>query len=104
MPMQSANIVGSGPNGLAATITLAQKGVAVTVYERRPDFGGAVTTAELTLPGFLHDAGSSVYPLGIASPFFRTLPLQHYGLRYIQPGAALAHPLDDGTALTLERS
>ncbi len=103
MSLQTANIVGSGPNGLAAAITLAQRGVAVTVYERSDYVGGAATTAELTLPGFHHDVGSSVYPLGIASPFFRTLPLTAHGLRYIQPDAPLAHPLDDGTALTLER-
>jgi len=103
MALQTANIVGSGPNGLAAAITLAQRGVAVTVYERSDHVGGAATTAELTLPGFHHDVGSSVYPLGIASPFFRTLPLAAHGLRYIQPDAPLAHPLDDGTALTLER-
>ena len=103
MALQTANIVGSGPNGLAAAITLARRGVAVTVYERSGHIGGAATTAELTLPGFHHDVGSSVYPLGIASPFFRTLPLTAHGLRYIQPDAPLAHPLDDGTALTLER-
>lgn len=102
MPLHTANIVGSGPNGLAAAITLAQKGVAVTVYERNAQVGGGATTAELTLPGFHHDVGSSVYPLGIASPFFRTLPLERFGLRFIQPEAALAHPFDDGTALTLE--
>jgi phytoene dehydrogenase-like protein len=104
MALHTANIVGSGPNGLAAAITLAQRGVAVTVYERAAIIGGAATTAELTLPGFHHDVGSSVYPLGIASPFFRTLPLAEHGLRYIHPGAPLAHPLDDGTALTLERN
>jgi phytoene dehydrogenase-like protein len=103
MALCTANIVGSGPNGLAAAITLAQRGVAVTVYERSAGIGGAATTAELTFPGFRHDVGSSVYPLGIASPFFRTLPLAAHGLRFIQPPAPLAHPLDDGTALTLER-
>jgi phytoene dehydrogenase-like protein len=103
MALETANIVGSGPNGLAAAITLAQRGVAVTVYERSDHVGGAATTAEITLPGFHHDVGSSVYPLGIASPFFRTLPLAAHGLRYIQPDAPLAHPLDDGTALTLEQ-
>jgi phytoene dehydrogenase-like protein len=100
--MQTANIIGSGPNGLAAAVTLAQRGVQVTVYERNPTLGGACSTAEITLPGFHHDLGSSAYPLGIASPFFRSLPLAEHGLRWIQPAAALAHPLDDGTALTLE--
>jgi phytoene dehydrogenase-like protein len=102
MPLRSANVLGSGPNGLAAAITLAQQGVAVTVYERNATPGGACATAEVTLPGFRHDLGSSAYPLGIASPFFCSLPLAQYGLRWIQPDAAGAHPLDDGTALTLE--
>jgi phytoene dehydrogenase-like protein len=100
--MQTANIIGSGPNGLAAAITLAQRGVAVTVYERNARLGGACSTAEITLPGFHHDLGSSAYPLGIASPFFRSLPLEAHGLRWIHSPAALAHPLDDGSAFTLE--
>jgi phytoene dehydrogenase-like protein len=102
--MRTANIIGSGPNGLAAAITLAQRGIAVTVYERNALPGGACSTAEVTLPGFRHDLGSSVYPLGIASPFFRALPLQDFGLRWIQPSAPAAHPLDDGTALLQEHS
>jgi phytoene dehydrogenase-like protein len=102
MPLRSANIIGSGPNGLAAAITLAQRGVAVTVYERNSTPGGACSTAEVTLPGFHHDLGSSAYPLGIASPFFRSLPLAEHGLRWIQPPAAIAHPLDGGQAYTLE--
>lgn len=104
MALRTANIIGSGPNGLAAAITLAQRGVAVTVYERNAQPGGACSTAEITLPGFRHDLGSSVYPLGIASPFFRTLPLQDFGLRWIQPDAPLAHPFDDGTAILQEHS
>ena len=104
MPLQKANIIGSGPNGLAAAITLAQRGVAVTVYERNPRLGGACATGEITLPGFHHDLGSSCYPLGVASPFFNSLPLADHGLRWIEPPAALAHPLDDGTAVTLEHS
>jgi phytoene dehydrogenase-like protein len=103
MALRTANIIGSGPNGLAAAITLAQRGVAVTVYERNERIGGACSTAEITLPGFRHDLGSSVYPLGIASPFFRSLPLQEFGLRWIQPDAPVAHPLDDGTAVVQER-
>ena len=102
MPLRTANIIGSGPNGLAAAITLAQRGVAVTVYERNATLGGACSTAETTLPGFHHDLGSSAYPLGIASPFFNSLPLAQHGLRWIQPSAAVAHPLDDGVAFTLE--
>jgi phytoene dehydrogenase-like protein len=104
MPLRTANIIGSGPNGLAAAITLAQRGVAVTVYERNAQLGGACSTAEVTLPGFHHDLGSSCYPLGIASPFFTTLPLGDFGLRWIEPGAAVAHPLDDGTAVMLEHT
>jgi phytoene dehydrogenase-like protein len=104
MPLRNANIIGSGPNGLAAAITLAQHGIAVTVYERNAQIGGACSTAEVTLPGFHHDLGSSVYPLGVASPFFKSLPLEQYGLRWIEPDAPLAHPFDDGTAVLLEHS
>jgi phytoene dehydrogenase-like protein len=102
--MPSANIIGSGPNGLAAAITLAQHGFAAAVYERNPQIGGGLRTLPLTLPGFRHDLCSAVYPLGIASPFFRTLPLAQHGLRWIEPPAPLAHPLDDGSAITLEHS
>ena len=104
MPLRTANIIGSGPNGLAAAITLAQRGVGVTLYERNAQIGGACSTGGLTLPGFHHDLGSSVYPLGVASPFFKALPLEQYGLRWIEPDAPLAHPLDDGTAVLLEHS
>jgi phytoene dehydrogenase-like protein len=104
MPLQTANIIGSGPNGLSAAITLAQRGVAVTVYERNAILGGACSTADVTLPGFHHDLGSSCYPLGIASPFFRSLPLAAHGLRWIEPPTPVAHPLDDGTAVTLEHA
>ncbi len=99
-----AIVVGSGPNGLAAAITLAREGWAVTVREAQPTVGGGARSAELTLPGFLHDVCSAVYPLGIASPFFSTLPLAEHGLAWIQPSAPLAHPFDDGTAAVLERS
>ena len=104
MPLRSAHVIGSGPNGLAAAIRLAQAGVDVTVFERNAHVGGACSTGELTLPGFLHDLGSSAYPLGIASPFFRTLPLERFGLEWVQPAAAVAHPLDDAPALTLEHA
>jgi phytoene dehydrogenase-like protein len=104
MPLRNANIIGSGPNGLSAAITLAQHGVAVTVYERNATIGGACATAEVTLPGFHHDLGSSVYPLGVASPFFKSLPLAAHGLRWIEPPVPMAHPLDDGTAVLLEHS
>ncbi len=103
MALRTANVIGSGPNGLAAAITLAQRGVAVTVFERNRQLGGACATAEVTLPGFRHDLGSSAYPLGIASPFFNSLPLAHYGLRWLQPDIPIAHPLDNGAVATLER-
>ncbi len=104
MPLRTANIIGSGVNGLAAAVALAQRGVTVTVFERNERIGGACSSAEITLPGFRHDLGSSAYPLGVASPFFKTLPLERYGLRWIEPDAPLAHPLDDGTAVMLEHS
>lgn len=100
--MRRAAIVGAGPNGLSAAITLARAGVAITVFEAAATVGGGARTAELTLPGFRHDVGSSVYPMGVASPFFRELPLERFGLRWIEPSAALAHPLDDGSAVMLE--
>jgi phytoene dehydrogenase-like protein len=102
--LRTANIIGSGPNGLAAAITLAERGVAVTVYERNALPGGACSTAEVTLPGFHHDLGSSVYPLGVASPFFQSLPLESHGLRWIEPPAPLAHPFDDGSVALLEHT
>ena len=99
-----AVVIGSGPNGLAAAITMAQNGRSVAVYETCETIGGGVRSAELTLPGFVHDVCSAVYPLAIGSPFFRSLPLDQHGLEWIQPPAPLAHPLDDGTAVILERS
>ena len=101
-PRQAA-IIGAGPNGLAAAITLAQRGLRVDVFEAQPQPGGAARTLPLTLPGFLHDFGSAVHPLAAGSPFFSSLPLQAYGLDWIHSPAPLAHPLDDGTAVTLER-
>jgi phytoene dehydrogenase-like protein len=98
-----AIIIGSGPNGLAAAITLALAGYSVLVYEAAEVIGGGARTAELTLPGFMHDVCSGVHPLAAGSPFFRTLPLAQYGLEWIQPPAPLAHPFDDGTAIVLER-
>ena len=99
--MRSANIIGSGPNGLAAAITLARAGVRVTVYERNPQLGGACSTAEITLPGFRHDLGASALPMAVSSPFFNALPLAQYGFEFRQPGLPLAHPLDDGSAVAL---
>jgi phytoene dehydrogenase-like protein len=103
MPLRSANVVGSGPNGLSAAIVLAQRGVQVTVYERNGWIGGACATAEITLPGFHHDLGSSCFPMAVASPFFRSLPLAELGLRWIEPPSPVAHPLEDGAVL-LEHS
>lgn len=99
-----AVIVGSGPNGLAAAITLARAGRSVQVIEGRDTIGGGMRSAELTLPGYHHDVCSAVHPLGAGSPFFASLPLEEYGLRWIEPPAALAHPFDDGTAAVVTRS
>src|SRR5512146_3011753 len=101
-PAYDAVIVGSGPNGLAAAITLAEAGHSTLVVERHPEVGGGMRSAELTLPGFVHDVCSAILPLTVASPFFRRLPLERYGLTFITPPAALAHPLDDGPAVLLE--
>ena len=98
-----ACVIGAGPNGLAAAIVLAQAGVQVDVLEAEQTAGGAVRTLELTLPGFRHDFGAAVYPLGVGSPFFSSLPLAEHGLEWIHSPAPLAHPLDDGTAVILER-
>src|SRR5579864_5089015 len=102
-PKGNACVIGSGPNGLAAAIVLARAGLRVDVFEAEPIPGGAARTMELTLPGFQHDFGSAVHPLGAGSPFFSSLPLRDHGLEWIQSPAPLAHPLDDGTAVVLER-
>ncbi|HSF80892.1 MAG TPA: NAD(P)/FAD-dependent oxidoreductase [Anaerolineales bacterium] len=99
-----AVIVGSGPNGLAAAITMARKGLSVLVIEGQDTIGGGTRTAELTLPGFWHDVCSAIHPLGMASPFMRSLPLAEYGLEWVIPPAAVAHPLDDAPAVMIERS
>src|ERR1700683_1668201 len=100
---RTACVIGGGPNGLAAAIFLAQAGLQVHVLEAESTPGGAARTLELTLPGFRHDFGSAVFPLGAGSPFLSSLPLVEHGLEWIHSPAALAHPLDDGTAVTLER-
>lgn len=102
--MKTSCVIGAGPNGLAAAIVLAQAGCHVDVYEAQPQPGGAARTLELTLPGWLHDFGSAVHPLAAGSPFFSSLPLQDYHLEWIHSPAPLAHPLDDGTAVLLERN
>jgi len=98
-----AAVVGAGPNGLSAAIVLAQAGLRVDVFEAEEIAGGAARTLELTLPGFRHDFGSAVHPLAAGSPFFSTLPLANHGLEWIHSPSALAHPLDDGTAVLLDR-
>jgi phytoene dehydrogenase-like protein len=101
--MSRVCVIGSGPNGLAAAIVMAQAGLRVEVFEAEAEPGGATRTIPLTLPGFLHDFGSAVYPLAAGSPFFSSLPLAEHGLEWIHGEAPLAHPLDDGTAVVLER-
>jgi phytoene dehydrogenase-like protein len=104
MSEYDAVIVGSGPNGLAAAITLAQAGRNVLLVEAKETIGGGLRTQPITLPGFQHDVCSSVHPLGVASPFFRSLPLHEHGLEWVYPPAEVAHPFDDGTAVIVERS
>ena len=99
-----AVVVGSGPNGLAAAIALAEAGRTVRVIEANATIGGGCRSAELTLPGFVHDPCSAIHPLAAVSPFFRTLPLADHGLAWIQPPLALAHPFDDGSAAILSQS
>jgi phytoene dehydrogenase-like protein len=105
MPISSSRhehdavIVGAGPNGLAAAITLAEAGRRPLVLEAHDTAGGGMRSAELTLPGFISDVCSAIHPLGVASPFFRAQPLEQHGLQWISPPVSVAHPLDDGTAL-----
>ncbi|WP_449439438.1 phytoene desaturase family protein [Pedobacter steynii] len=103
-PDFDAVVVGSGPNGLAAAIALQQEGLSVLIIEGKNEIGGGLRSAELTLPGFVHDVCSAIHPLAIGSPFFDTLPLQDYGLFYTFPELAAAHPFDDGTAAVLGTS
>ena len=99
-----AIVVGAGPNGLAAAIEFARAGKSVCVYEANETVGGSARSAALTLPGFVHDTCSAVHPLAVGSPFFKSLSLAKYGLEFIYPPAAVAHPFDDGTAVLLHRS
>jgi phytoene dehydrogenase-like protein len=105
MPATSNNfdavVIGSGPNGLAAAITLAQAGRSAIVYEAEETIGGGARSAELTLPGFVHDICSCVHPMAAGSPFFRQLNLEKFGLRWIFPEIALAHPFDNGGAAAI---
>ena len=99
-----AVVIGAGPNGLAAAITLARAGHSVIVYEAKDTIGGGSRSRELTLPGFFHDVCSAIHPYALASPFFRTLPLERYGVEWVYSPAPLAHPLPDGRAAVLERA
>ncbi|MEO8218167.1 MAG: NAD(P)/FAD-dependent oxidoreductase [Acidobacteriota bacterium] len=102
--MNSGNelvVVGAGPNGLSAAVALAGEGHRVVLHEADSQIGGGTRSEELTLPGFIHDVCSAVHPMGIASPFFRTLPLDRHGLEWIHPPVMMAHPFDDGTAAVL---
>ena len=99
-----AIVVGSGPNGLSAAITLQQQGLSVLLLEAKDTIGGGMRTAEITLPGFHHDICAAILPMAAASPFFATLPLEQYGLVYIYPAINAAHPFDDGSAAVLKRS
>ena len=99
-----AVIVGGGPNGLAAAVVLAQAGLGVRLLEAASTVGGGARSEELTLPGFVHDLCSAIHPLAAGSPFLRTLPLKRFGLDWIEPEIALAHPLGDGRAACLRQS
>jgi phytoene dehydrogenase-like protein len=102
--MSDCTVIGAGPNGLAAAITLAQAGRKVHLREARATVGGSCSTEELTEPGYLHDRCSAIHPMGAGSPFFRTLPLERHGLEWINPPVEVAHPLEDGSAAALVRS
>jgi phytoene dehydrogenase-like protein len=99
-----AIVVGSGPNGLAAAIALQQAGLSVLLIEGKKEFGGGLSTQELTLPGFLHDTCSAIHPLAAGSPFFQTLPLAEHGLQFTYPTVSAAHPFDNGKAAVLKGS
>ena len=103
-PELDAVVVGAGPNGLAAAIRLAEAGRDVLVVEAGRTVGGGSRSAELTLPGYVHDVCAAVMPLGAGSPFLRSLPLEQHGLTWVQPPVPAGHPLDDGTAVLLHRS
>jgi phytoene dehydrogenase-like protein len=99
-----AAVIGSGPNGLAAAVVLAQGGYSVRVYESESVAGGGLRSAELTQPGFVHDICSTIHAFALASPLLRTLPLADYGVQFVHPQVPLAHPLNDGSAVVVERS
>lgn len=99
-----AIVIGSGPNGLAAAITMQQQGLSVLIIEGKSEVGGGLRSAQLTLPGFTHDVCSAIHPLAISSPYLSTLPLKEHGLEYLFPDLAAAHPFDDGSAAVLAAS
>ncbi|WP_439557998.1 phytoene desaturase family protein [Dyadobacter sp.] len=99
-----AVIVGAGPNGLAAGITLQRRGLSVLIVEAKESIGGGMRSAELTLPGYVHDVCSAVHPMALMSPFFKSIPLRELGVEFIQPTLAAAHPFDDGNAAILDQS
>jgi phytoene dehydrogenase-like protein len=103
-PGSTAYVIGSGPNGLTAAIELARAGIRTTVLEAADTIGGGARSAELTLPGFIHDVCSAVHPMAVCSPVFASFPLAQHGLEWIQPEIPVAHPLDDGSAAVLYRS
>ena len=110
MATKRAVVIGAGPNGLTAAAVLARAGLAVEVLEAAETIGGGASTAELTAPGFRNDVGSSAYPMGAASPVFRSLELERWGLHWLHGASPLAHPMDaagaggDGAAVVLHRS
>ncbi|HLT89130.1 MAG TPA: NAD(P)/FAD-dependent oxidoreductase, partial [Sphingobacterium sp.] len=104
MKKYDAIIIGSGPNGLAAAITLQQQGLSTLIVEGSDTIGGGMRTKELTLPGFQHDVCSAIHPMAMASPFMRSLPLEQYGLDFVQAPYAAAHPLDSGDTAILYNS
>lgn len=99
-----AVVVGAGPNGLAAAITLQRAGLSVVLLEAGSSIGGGMRSGELTLPGFIHDICSAIHPMAVSSPFFNQLPLAEHGLEFIHPGVPAAHPFDNGTAAVLSAS
>lgn len=104
MKQRAAFVVGSGPNGLTAAITLQRAGLSVTVLEAQTTLGGGTRSAQLTLPGFFHDVCSAVHPMAVSSPAFSSMPLHEHGLEWIHPPVALAHPMDGGPAAAVETS
>src|SRR5438067_768844 len=99
-----AIVVGSGPNGLASAITMQKTGLSVLLVEAKGEIGGGLRSAEFTLPHFVHDVCSAIHPMAVGSPFFKKLPLEQHGLKYIYPAIAAAHPFDEGEAAVLYSS